>query len=95
MFAFHSKYLKSQEDVDAFLEAHKAWMKPLIDNKILICAGPKVPRNGGFIMLQTSDKDKALRIMAQDPYVTNGIAIYDVIEFEPKSFVEGFGELIK
>ena len=94
MFVFHSRYLVSLEEVDRLLEAHRAFIRTLIEKKKLVCSGPKVPRNGGFILINAQDKDEALKIMADDPYVINGIAKYELIEFDLKSCVEGFRELM-
>ena len=95
MFAFHSVYLKPLEEVDKFLDAHRAFLRTLIAKKILVCSGPKIPRTGGFILLNAASREDAVNIMAIDPYVLNGLARYDVIEFELKSCTEGFKELIK
>jgi len=94
MFAFHSKYLAPIEEVDKYLDAHRAFIKTRI-GKNLVCSGPKVPRNGGFIMLNAANRAEAELIMADDPYVINGIAKYEMIEFDLKSCVEGFRELLK
>jgi len=94
MFAFHSGYIAPLNEVDKHLDAHRAFLKTLI-GKNLVCSGPQVPRIGGFILLNAADKDEALRIMAADPYVVNGIAKYEVIEFDLKSCADGFRELLK
>ena len=95
MFAFHSGYIKPLEEVDKQTEAHRAFLRTLIEKKILVCSGPQVPRTGGFILINAFSKDEALRIMADDPYVIHGLAKYEVIEFEPRSCAEGFRELLK
>ena len=94
MFAFHSVYLKSLEEVDKHLEAHRAFLKTLYKQGITICSGPQIPRTGGFILLNASNKAEALLIMENDPYVINGVARYSIIEFEVKSFAEGFREFV-
>lgn len=95
MFAFHSIYMKPLEEVDKYLDAHRAFLRTLIEQKILVCSGPKIPRTGGFILLNAAGKDEALNIIAMDPYVLNGLARYDLIEFELKSCTEGFRDLLK
>lgn len=95
MFAVHSVYLKSIEEVDKHLDAHRAFLKPLYEKGIAICSGPKIPRTGGFILMQTTSKEAALEIMQSDPYVINGVACYDVIEFEVRSRAEGFEKFLK
>jgi len=95
MFAFHSVYLKPLEIVDQFIDAHRAYLRSLMERKILVCSGPQVPRTGGFILLNAGSKDEAADIMAKDPYVLNGIAKYELIEFELKTCAEGFRDLLK
>lgn len=95
MFAFHSVYLKPLEEVDKYVDAHRAYLRTLVEQKILVCSGPRVPRTGGFILLNAGSKDEALNIMSLDPYVLNGMATYNLIEFELKSCAEGFKEILK
>jgi uncharacterized protein YciI len=95
MFAFHSVYLKPIGEVDKHLEAHRAFLKTLYERGITICSGPQVPRTGGFIMMNAGSRQEALEIMEQDPYVIHKVAAYSVIEFEVKSFAEGFREFIR
>jgi len=94
MFAVHSVYLKPLEEVDKYLEAHRAFLKTLYAQGITICSGPQVPRTGGFILMKAASKDEALGIMKNDPYVINGIARYSVIEFDVRSFAEGFEQFL-
>jgi uncharacterized protein YciI len=95
MFAVHSVYLKPIEEVDLYLPAHRVFLKTLYDKGITICSGPQVPRTGGFILMNAASKSEALDFMKEDPYVIHGVAVYSVIEFEVKSFAEGFREFIK
>lgn len=90
MFAIHSIYLKPLEEVDKYLEAHRAFLKNLYSKGITICSGPQIPRTGGFILMNAASKSEAMEIMDGDPYVINGVAEYSFIEFEVKSFAEGF-----
>jgi uncharacterized protein YciI len=94
MFAFHSVYLKPLEEVDRYLEAHRAFLKDLYARGITVCSGPQVPRTGGFIMLNASSKQAAREIMAKDPYVINQVAEYTLIEFEVRSWAEGFEKFL-
>ena len=95
MFAIHSVYLKPLNEVDKHLEAHRAFLKTLYDKGITVCSGPQVPRTGGFILMNAASKPEALEIMKMDPYAINGVAEYSVIEFEVRSFAEGFREFVK
>lgn len=94
MFAFHSVYLKSIDEVDQHLAAHRAFLKDLYSKGITVCSGPQIPRTGGFILLNAPSKAEAVEIMKNDPYVINGLAEYSVIEFEVKSFAVGFEKFL-
>ena len=95
MFAVHSVYLKPLDEVDKYLEAHRAFLKSLYAKGITICSGPQIPRTGGFILMNAASKTAAMEIIKNDPYVIHGLAEYSFIEFEVKSFAEGFREFIK
>jgi uncharacterized protein YciI len=95
MFAIHSVYLKPIEEVDLYLPAHRAFLKDLYARGITICSGPQVPRTGGFILLNAASKSEAMGFMKDDPYVIHGVAAYSIIEFEPRSFAEGFTGFVK
>jgi uncharacterized protein YciI len=95
MFAIHSVYQKPLEEVDKYYEAHREYLKTLYKKGITICSGPKIPRTGGFILMSAVSKTEVLEIMKNDPYVIHGVAEYSVIEFEVKSFAEGFREFAK
>ena len=45
--------------------------------------------------MTASGKTEAIEIIKNDPYVINGVAEYSIIEFEVKSFAEGFREFVK
>ncbi len=94
MFAVHSVYRKPIEEVDQYLPAHRAFLQNLYKKGVTICSGPQVPRNGGFILMRAASKTEAMEIMKNDPYVINGVAEYSVIEFEVRSFAEGFEKFL-
>lgn len=95
MFALHSVYLKPVEEVDKYVEAHRSFLKTLYAKGVIICSGPQIPRTGGFILMNAASKAEVLDLMKNDPYVINEVAQYSVIEFEVKSYAEGFREFVK
>ena len=44
--------------------------------------------------MRAASKTEAMEIMKNDPYVINGVAEYSVIEFEVRSFAEGFEKFL-
>lgn len=95
MIALHSVYLKPLEEVDLHLPAHRAFLKTLYEKGITICSGPQLPRTGGFILMNARGKAEAMEIMQGDPYVISGVAEYSAIEFECRSYAEGFEKFLQ
>jgi len=66
----------------AVLEQHRSYLRGLKDDGTLIASGPMDPRTGGILLLRVRDDDVhgALdTIRDGDPYVTFGVAQYELI----------------
>ncbi|MAG85830.1 MAG: hypothetical protein CMB97_00220 [Flavobacteriaceae bacterium] len=48
-----------------------------------MASGRKIPRNGGVILSNISDKNHLLEILDKDPFKIQKIADYDIVEFVP------------
>ncbi|KDN13519.1 hypothetical protein SALWKB12_0374 [Snodgrassella communis] len=59
-----------------------------------IASGRQVPRVGGVILCCASSKDAAEAILQGDSFYIHQIAEYEVIEFVPNKYVNGFEVLI-
>jgi len=76
------RYRRPLEEVIEVTEQHRAYLKTLKDEGILIASGPMDPRAGGILLLDVADDDVAAtldRVREGDPYVTFGLAQYEVI----------------
>jgi uncharacterized protein YciI len=76
------RYRRPLEEVLAVTEQHRAYLRDLKDAGVLIASGPMDPRTGGILMLKVDDDDVvgALdKIRDEDPYVTFGMAQYELI----------------
>jgi uncharacterized protein YciI len=76
------RYRRPLEDVIAVQEQHRAYLRSLKDAGTLIASGPLDPRTGGALLLRVPDDDVhgALDAVRDgDPYVTFGVAQYEVI----------------
>lgn len=63
-------------------EQHRAYLRDLKDEGLLIASGPMDPRTGGVLLLNVPDDDVAAtldRVRDGDPYVTFGLAQYELI----------------
>ena len=76
------RYRRPLEEVLAVLEQHRAYLRALKDEGTLIASGPMDPRTGGILLLRVPDDDVsgALDTVRDgDPYVTFGVAQYELI----------------
>jgi uncharacterized protein YciI len=76
------RYRRPLEDVMTVTEQHRAYLRDLKDGGVLIASGPMDPRTGGILLLNVPDDDVAAaldRVRDEDPYVTFGMAQYELI----------------
>ena len=76
------RYRRPLEEVLEVTEQHRAYLKTLKDEGILLASGPMDPRSGGILLLNVPDDDVIPtldRVREGDPYVTFGLAQYEVI----------------
>jgi len=76
------RYRKPLEDVLKVQEAHRAYQRRLVDEGILLAAGPNQPRFGGMFLVRVPDAEAhaALdRIRDNDPYYQSGVAQYELL----------------
>ncbi len=80
------RYRVPIEEVIKVTDAHRAYLRELKQKGVLVAAGPFDPRMGGALLLRINDGDvhAALnRIRDNDPFVTQGIAQYELLPWKP------------
>ena len=76
------RYRRPLEEVLSVLDQHRAYLKQLKEAGTLIASGPMDPRAGGALLLRVPDDDVLASLDAVrdgDPYVTFGVAQYELI----------------
>ena len=76
------RYRRPLEEVLEVTDQHRAYLKELKEAGTLIASGPMDPRHGGILLLNVPDDDVvgALdKVRDEDPYVTFGLAQYEMI----------------
>ena len=66
-------------------EQHRAYLRELKDEGTLLASGAMDPRNGGLLLLRVPNDDVAGcldRVRDGDPYVTFGLAQYELIAWD-------------
>jgi uncharacterized protein YciI len=76
------RYRQPLEDVIKVQEPHRAYLRQLKDDGVLIAAGPMDPRSGGMFLLRVPDDNPRASLDAvrdNDPYYAAGVAQYELI----------------
>jgi uncharacterized protein YciI len=92
------RYRRPLEEVLEVTEQHRAYLKTLQDEGILLASGPMDPRSGGIILLNVPDDDVGPtldRVRDGDPYVTFGLAQYELIAWNVGIGKENLDKLIQ
>jgi uncharacterized protein YciI len=77
-------YKKPIEEIERLTVPHRAFLDTLYEQNVLLISGPQVPRTGGVLVARAGrTADELMNILKADPFYTEGIADYQVIEFNP------------
>ena len=93
MYVVSLTYRVPQEIVDFHNDAHIAWLQKAFDDGVFIAAGRKIPRTGGLLLSQ-AERETLDASLAQDPFYTNGVADFDVVEFHAGRVAPGYENLL-
>ncbi|WP_020526440.1 YciI family protein [Flexithrix dorotheae] len=88
MFIINLTYKVPLEKVDQYLEDHITYLNKQFESGNFLASGRKVPRDGGIILSKVSDKATLVEILDQDPFKSNDLADYQIIEFVPSKTCE-------
>jgi uncharacterized protein YciI len=93
MFIILLSYTKPLEEVDRFLEPHKAWVAKGFADGVFVLSGGQKPRTGGCILALGDAREAIEAKVAQDPFVLHGVATAQVIGVRPGRVDERIGLL--
>lgn len=94
MFILVLKYIKSIEEVENELKAHVEYLEKYYAMKKFVCSGRRNPRIGGVIICNGQSMEEVQEIVKEDPFYIKKIADYEIIEFTPTKYLEGFEAFI-
>jgi uncharacterized protein YciI len=78
------RYRKPLEEVLVQQDAHRAYLRGLKEQGVLIASGPMDPRFGGLLLLRVGDEAKALdEVRDNDPFFKSGVAQYELVGWNP------------
>jgi uncharacterized protein YciI len=94
MFIIMLNYKKPLDIVEQYLAAHRAYLDEGYKKDFFVASGPKNPRTGGIIISQLKDREQLEKILQHDPFYTNNIIDYEIIEFTPVKCHQHFSGFI-
>ncbi len=94
MFVVTLTYVQPLEQVDAHLEAHRAFLAEHYANGTFLVSGPQEPRTGGVILAQAESFNALQAVLAQDPFHVHGVAQYQVVQFAARAAAPGLEQLV-
>lgn len=94
MYVINVNYKVDIDIIDQHLIAHRDYLDEYYKKGLLLCSGPKEPRNGGIIIALMADKNQVEAFIHNDPFYINGVAEYAPIEFCPVKWHDAIKALI-
>ena len=83
MFVLLVTYRVPLERIDELRPAHAAYLQEHYAGGTFLVSGRQRPPAGGVIIAGDVDRAELERVVATDPYVTQGAAEYTIVEFGP------------
>ena len=74
------RYRRPIEEIEAATEAHRAYLRTLQAQGILLASGPMDPRSGGVVLFRVQDGNPLAELDAirdGDPFFQQGLATYE------------------
>lgn len=72
-------YTAPLSEVDKHIAPHMDWVASGYDSGVFLASGRKEPRTGGVILAR-GERLALEALVASDPFVTAGVAVYEVTE---------------
>lgn len=86
-------YTAPIDEVDRWRPAHGEWLNDLLAKQLLLVAGRRPEWVGGVYLIPEMPSDEIHRLLATDPYLLNGVAEHQVVEFTPLLVAAGLEEI--
>jgi uncharacterized protein YciI len=88
MFVVSLTYTAPLARIDAFLEAHRAFLAEQYARGLFLMSGRKEPRDGGIIIAHAASRAELESVLRDDPFQQAGLARYEITEFVPTMTAE-------
>ena len=93
MFLIISSYVVPATQVDPHRAQHSEWVQQYIQSGDFIMAGPRRGKIGGVIVSRSMDKDRLMRILAEDSFVMEDLVEMQIVDFDAPFAADAFKQL--
>jgi uncharacterized protein YciI len=90
------RYRRPLAEIEAVTDAHRAYLRQLQEQGVLVASGPLEPRFGGMWLVRVQDENPLPEldaIMAGDPFHQHGLANYELLPWKVMQGKEGFDKI--
>ena len=94
MYLILLTYIRPADEVAAARPAHREYLGTLYDQGKLVFSGPQDPPRGGVILARVDTEEEVQRIIAADPFFTDGVATYEAIRFTAVKYDPAFAPFV-
>jgi uncharacterized protein YciI len=79
-YTVDTTYIQDAGKLGEVRPVHRDYLRTLVAGGSVLVAGPWADDTGGFVIYQVDDRDHLDRLLADDPYTTEGVAAGRVIK---------------
>lgn len=83
MFIVFLRFTAQGYKAAQFMAGHKAWLDKGFADGLFMMSGSLPPNLGGFVLAHTTSHEVLEKIVANDPFVTEGIVAAEIVEIAP------------
>jgi uncharacterized protein YciI len=94
MFVIELTYKVDLTEIDAHMRAHMAFLNKHYAAGTFVVSGRKIPRDGGIIIATGKTRAELEAIVREDPFYSEGLADFRIIEFRPSQRAKNIDALI-
>jgi uncharacterized protein YciI len=90
------RYRRPLPEIETATEAHRAYLRTLKEQGLLLASGPMDPRTGGMFLLRVQDANPLAdldTIRNNDPFFKAGLATYEPLVWNVVMGKEGLDQL--
>ena len=93
MLVVDIQYKKTMSEIEPFVEAHRDHLRKCYDAGMFVVSGRKPDGVGGFIIANL-DEISMKKLILQDPFHINDLAVFVIAEFKPTIWCEALNDML-